>query len=237
MLTLFRVATVVCPWSRRRVISGLPLTHAFKCSIFPLMKTPSILTFGAASLLLASCGAFNNLNRPLSGDFDPLSPPGGSTATQQGAAVVAPTYTAGQWVETAMANAAFFRNVPKGNARADKVLPAATPMKVVSTKDTYVKVELDTGEVGYVPEIMVIARGLATPPPVAPDYSPIPLPVDPALGDPSAEPAPAPGPGVPPVLPDVPSPAPPGPPAPAIPSSVPTVPDVPAPPTVPGVTE
>lgn len=206
------------------------------------MKTPSILTFGAASLLLASCGAFKNLSRPLSGDFDPLSVPGGSRSTQQGAAVVAPSYTAGQWVETAMANAAFFRNIPKGNVRADKVLPAATPMKVVSTKDTYVKVELDTGEVGFVPEIMVIARGAAKPLSETPDYSPVPPPADPALegpSAPSAEPVPAPGPSLPPlpVIPDVPAPAPPGPPAPVIPSSVPGVPDVPAPPIVPGVTE
>lgn len=209
------------------------------------MKTPPILTFGAASLLLASCGAFKNLSRPLSGDFDPLTVPGGSAAAQQGAAVVAPSYTAGQWVETAMANAAFFRGIPKGNAKADKVLPAATPMKVVSTKDTYVKVELDSGEVGFVPEIMVIARGAAKPLSQTPDYSPVPPPADPAFGDPVApfaQPGPAPGPGLPslPIIPDVPSSAPPGPPAPAIPSSVPSVPDVPdvpAPPTVPGVTE
>jgi hypothetical protein len=206
------------------------------------MRPPTILTSGAASLLLASCGAFDNFGKPLSSDFDPLNSPGGSSAVQQGAAVVAPTYKAGQWVETAMANAAFFRSVPKGNARADKVLPAATPMKVVSTKDTYVKVELDSGEIGFVPEIMVLARGAGTPPPlpVAPDYSPVSPPVDPALGTPA--PAPAPAPGVPPVVPVAPSPLPPVPPVPArgpeVPAPAPAVPDVPPPPpTVPGVTE
>ena len=201
--------------------------------MFRAMRTPIFLTYGAASVLLVSCGAFSNFGKPLSGDFDPLSSPGGSAAVQPGAAVVAPTYKSGQWVETAMANAAFFKAIPRGNARADKVLPAATPMKVVSTKDTYVKVELDSGEVGYVPEIMVIARGSSAPGPVVPDYTPIPPPVDPATGTPT--PAPTPG-GVPPVVPVVPPPGPPAP-APGFPGTVPSVPDVPEPPTVPNVTE
>lgn len=197
----------------------IPLTGGWPCFMVLRVKSLFVLAVGGvASLLLSSCGAFDSFGRPLGSDFDPLSAPGGAAAAPQGTAVVAPTYKSGQWVETAMANAAFFRSIPQGNARADKVLPAATPMKVVSTKDTYVKVELESGEVGYVPEIMVVSGGSATPTPGIPDYSPIPAPVDPAL----ATPTPA---------------APPVPPAPA-PGTSPSAPDVPpVPPTVPGVTE
>ena len=100
-----------------------------------------------------------------------------------------PSYKSGQWVETSMPNAFFFRSIPKGNARADKVLAVATPLKVVSSKGAYVKVELDSGDVGYVPEIMVIERGGPSEAPgigpVVPptDYGPVPPPVDP--GSPS----------------------------------------------------
>ena len=190
------------------------------------MKAPVILVSGTASLFLVSCGAFKNMNRPLSGDFDPLSTPGSSSTSA--AAVVTPTYKPGEWVETAMANAAFFKAIPTGSASADKVLPLATPMKVVSTKDTYVKVELDSGEVGYVPEIMVIARGSAVPPPVDPALDGVPPVVDPALGEPT------PVPGVPPVPAPV-EPVPVPVPVPGEPTPVPT--PVPVPPTVPGVNE
>jgi hypothetical protein len=155
-----------------------------------------------------------------------------------------------------MANAAFFGEIPKGNARADKVLPVATPMKVVSTKDTYVKVELDSGEVGYVPEIMVAARGNTTEPVAIPDYGPIPPPVDPALSAPGTQPSAVPN-GTPPTpvprtdpapeVPGVPVPPVPVPAEPTPPTPVPATPDrAPAPtpikpgavpPTVPGVTD
>ena len=64
-----------------------------------------------------------------------------------------------------MPNAFFFRSIPKGNARADKVLAVATPLKVVSSKGAYVKVELDSGDVGYVPEIMGAPSGTGIAPP------------------------------------------------------------------------
>jgi len=212
--------------------AGGPIHTGFK------MKTSPLFTLGALALLSASCGAFKNFNQPLSSDFDPLSAPGSSQASQ-GAAVVAPTYKAGQWVETAMPNAAFFRVIPKGNARADKILPVATPLKVISTKDTYVKVELDSGDIGFVPEIMVIIQGASAQPPLGPDYGPIPPPVEPGLGSPTEIPGPG-VPGLPPSIPDVPSV--PGadlpPPLPPVPgNATPDVPPTVVPPTVPGVTE
>ena len=87
-----------------------------------------------------------------SGDFDPLRPPGsGSSAST----TAGPVFSAGQFVRTSMDNAAFFRNRPTGDADADKLLSHGTSMKVISTSGGYVKVELDSGEVGYVPSLML----------------------------------------------------------------------------------
>jgi hypothetical protein len=115
------------------------------------MKCLSALTV-AASLGLVAC---DTLKSPItsSGDFDPLRPPGSSSrlvAAQQG-----PSLSAGQFVRASMDNTAFFKNKPSGAADADKLLKRNTSMKVVSTSGTFVKVELDSGEVGFVPAIMV----------------------------------------------------------------------------------
>lgn len=87
-----------------------------------------------------------------SGDFDPLRPPGSGSNLSS---AVGPAFSAGQFVRTSMDNVAFFRNRPKGDADADKLLPFGVSMKVISTSDSYVKVELDSGEVGYVPSLML----------------------------------------------------------------------------------
>ena len=173
-----------------------------------------------------------------------------ASSSSGGSAIAAPTsasYKPGQWVDTSMPNATFFRTIPKGNARADKVLAVSTPLKVVSNKGTYVKVELDSGDVGYVPEIMVIERGSPNEVPVTapvPEFGSVPPPVDPGdlSGDGLAPPPEVPSipPPVPeiPAVPDLPN-APPlpdiGPPP--VPENVPTVPDVAPPPEVPGITD
>lgn len=198
------------------------------------MTTPPLITLGALSFVLASCGSLqnlSNLSRPLSGNsgFDPLRSPGSvSASSAQSSVAVAPTspsYKAGQWVETAMPNATFFRSIPKGNARADKVLKVGTPLKVISSKGTYVKTELDSGDIGYVPEIMLIDRASVNAAPASsltapvPEFGAVPPPVDP--GD-LVPPAP---------VPEIPSSAPP---VPTVPS-VPAVPDLPSAPPVPDV--
>ncbi len=228
------------------------------------MKSPSLITLGAFTFVLTSCGSLQsirNLKQPISGDsgFNPLSSPGSSSPSSSSSArnsvAVAPTspsYKAGQWVETSMPNATFFKSIPKGNARADKVLKVGTPLKVISSKGTYVKAELDSGDVGYVPEIMVVERSSDKPTPTSspiapvPEFGSVPPPIEPS--DVSATP-PAPQipnevppvPSVPslPSVPDLPS-APPVPDVatPPIPENLPTVPSgVAPPPEIPGLTE
>jgi len=106
----------------------------------------------AALLGLTAC---ETLNQPItSDDFDPLRPPGSamSTTTRSGDTGA---FKAGQFVQTLMDNTAFYLKKPKGDAEADKLLKRATSVKVVSNTDSYTKVELDSGEVGFIPSIML----------------------------------------------------------------------------------
>lgn len=91
-----------------------------------------------------------------SGSFDPLYPPGsGLGAVRSGAGIYAP----GEFVETSVDAASFFVQRPQGNADANKLLAAGTPMKVIQSDSSYAKVELDSGEVGFVPMMMVAKHG------------------------------------------------------------------------------
>jgi len=109
-----------------------------------------LLFFPATALLLTACGGGGSFN---SGGYDPLDAAGG---TGSGVEVVDNGIKPGSFVKTSMGNAAFFKKKPTGNATADKMLPANTPMKVISLEGSYVKAELDSGEVGYVLEVQVI---------------------------------------------------------------------------------
>lgn len=114
------------------------------------------------SVALASCDMGGSLS---SGSFDPLDPAGGGGQTPP---LVDGGYKPGEFVKTSMHNAAFFKERPKGDADADKLLSANTPMKVISSDGSYLKVELDSGEIGYIPAVMVIDQsGSATTDPYA----------------------------------------------------------------------
>lgn len=97
--------------------------------------------------------ACDTMNTPISsGTFDPLSAPGSQRDTT---VVAGPTFTAGQFVLASMNNTAFFRKKPSGDADADKVLTKGTSMKVITTSGSYAKVELDSGDIGFVPTVML----------------------------------------------------------------------------------
>lgn len=113
------------------------------------MKSLPLLT-AAAALAIAAC---ESLNSPISSsDFNPLLPPGGGT-TLAGNPV---GFRPGDHVRAAVDNTAFFKQLPKGDADADKTLIRDTHMKVIRVAGSYLQVELDqSGEVGYVPSVMV----------------------------------------------------------------------------------
>lgn len=110
-----------------------------------------IQVFSAAAVLAMS--ACESMNRPLSsGEFDPLRPPGSDAGPSGGQAQA---FSAGQFVRASMDNTAFFSTRPRGDMDADKLLRRGTSMKVISPSDSYTKVELDSGEVGWVPTILL----------------------------------------------------------------------------------
>jgi hypothetical protein len=149
---------------------------------------------GLLALALVSCetGSINT-----GGNFDPLTPPGSGLPSP----IARTGYKPGSFVRTSIDNAAFFSKRPKGNADADKQLPANTGMKVISDDGSFVKVELDSGEVGFVPTVLVSDQA-AAPQPAA--ISPNAIQVYPPLpGTPPVDPA---APTIPPVIdPDAPA--------------------------------
>jgi hypothetical protein len=122
-----------------------------KCDSISVMKHFPLLIF-PASLALVACETFNT---PLAGDgsFDPLSAPG--SGFRQANTSYGPSNTPGQFVTASIANTAFYKHKPKGSEDADKLLNFGTNMKIISDDEAYLKVELDSGEVGWVPSVMV----------------------------------------------------------------------------------
>jgi len=105
-----------------------------------------------SAVIVLGLAACDTMTRPITnGDFDPLRTPG-SVKPNTNSGV---TFTAGQFVRSTMDNTAFFKGRPKGDSDADKLLARGTSMKVISQSDSYLKVELDSGEVGYVPSVML----------------------------------------------------------------------------------
>ena len=106
------------------------------------------------AMTLSSC---EMMNAPLntSGTFDPLATPG--SGMQRPTASFGPDLSPGTFVTANIPNTAFYTKRPKGTEDADKLLAQGTNMKIVSSDSSYVKVELDSGEVGWVPAVMVAA--------------------------------------------------------------------------------
>ena len=159
----------------------MALTPEKDCDIYSPMKLLPLLS-AAVALGLVAC---DTMNAPISsGDFNPLLPPGSGVRLADTPVPLKP----GDHVRAVVENTAFFKKLPQGDADATKTLPLDTAMKVIRIAGTYLQVELDSsGEVGYVPSIMVADRNARpTPPPGSPAEvqiypPPAPLPaVDPA---------------------------------------------------------
>lgn len=70
---------------------------------------------------------------------------------------------AGQFVSSVIDNVSFFNDLPMGEALPDLFLPKHTSMRVITPSDSYSKVELDNGQVGYVLSAHVVAQQSAVP--------------------------------------------------------------------------
>jgi len=170
-----------------------------------------LLTLAPLALVMASCETGNVIS---SGNFDPLTPPG-STRTPT---VAAHGMKPGSYVRASM-ETAFFKGRPSGSSSAEKLLPPNTEMKVISDDGSYAKVELASGEVGYVPSVLVSNE--AAQPAISPNaiqvYPPAPGSVPPVVDPNTPTIAPVIDPDAPMVVPEVvpapdvePAPLPPG---------------------------
>jgi hypothetical protein len=157
-----------------------------------------------------------------------LAPAGGSVSTRSESSGA--SFKPGQFVRATIDNTAFFSKRPKGDGDADKLLARDTQMKVISSDSSYVKVELDSGEVGFVPTVMVNdpssvaaapgSNAVQVYPPVGPTGGIEPLPTF----DTSELPPPGAIPPIIPVDPNAPAPLPAGTNAPATPGGAPPLP-------------
>ena len=119
---------------------------------FLVYRFTALASVSVASVALVSC---DTMNAPLGGSgYNPLDPPGGMLNVQEDPYGVA--FAPGSFLQTISPTTAFFNNFPRMEDQPNKVLPDYTDVKIISTKGSYVKVEVvDTGEVGYVPSIML----------------------------------------------------------------------------------
>lgn len=140
------------------------------------MKYVNLLALSAlasVTVALVSCDSFN---QPL-GDGDasnPLDAPGrGDAATND---PYGPAFTPGTFLQTISPNTAFFPKFPKGSDQPSKTLSDFTDVKVISTKGSYVKIEVvDTGDVGFVPSVMLGEKRSPNEVPVTPGAGEIPV--------------------------------------------------------------
>jgi hypothetical protein len=114
------------------------------------------LTLAVSAVAALGFTACSTMNAPLSSDgFDPLAPAGGGSLRNSPQTIAETGFSPGQFVRTVMDQTAFFSKRPSGNGDADKLLKKDVQMKVISADASYVKVELDSGEVGFVPTVLV----------------------------------------------------------------------------------
>ena len=172
--------------------------YSLACQINKVMKA-KLLFAAPFAMAISAC---NPSGAPLdTTGIDPLRPPAGNVERTDFGNELRP----GAFVSAAINNTAFYMAKPKEDQAADKLLSQGTPMKVVALSGSFTKVELDSGEVGFVPTVMISTGddtlapldGLGdVPVPVINLDSEVPLPVL----DPSTAPPVAPS-GLPPVDP------------------------------------
>ncbi|WP_341406452.1 hypothetical protein [Luteolibacter soli] len=109
------------------------------------------LTLAPLAFVMASCETSTVVS---GGSFDPLATPGSTRTPTASARGLKP----GSFVQASM-ETAFFKGRPSGSSTAEKMLPANTEMKVINDDGSYAKVELTSGEVGFVPSVLIGNQG------------------------------------------------------------------------------
>jgi hypothetical protein len=135
---------------------------------------------GLTVVSLSSCGNFaTSLNsQNFDPDLNPLDSPG--SRNRNDLIDSDPQFAPGSWVEVTDPNAAIYRRVPRDNEQPDYSLRPGTPLKIIGGQGTYVKVETESGQIGYVPAIMVGTKPTGNDLPlVSPEPNDFPSSIDP----------------------------------------------------------
>lgn len=142
----------------------------------------SLLSTSLVGLLLISCASVNSvtqqLQSPLSVKDDPLGSPlkNVKKTAADSNSNLGVVFPAGSLVETALPNAEFFNKYPLFGRKPSSTLGVSTSAKVLSQRGSYTKVELSSGDVGYIPSVSLIEKIDYEPSYVAPeDSAPIPI--------------------------------------------------------------
>ena len=119
--------------------------RAFAPKIVSMKQSRFYPLLAVGCLAVSSCGLVSSINQPISGGYDPLDSPGSGTAATEAVEETGPTYAPGQWLETTVPSAALYSRVPRRGDQPYRTLGIGTPLRVLSTEGTYVRVELASG--------------------------------------------------------------------------------------------
>ena len=170
-----------------------------------MIRVVQLSLLGITIALFPSCGNMAS-SRNFDPSIDPLDSPGSQRRGE--ASNDGPRYVPGSYVEVTDTNAGLYRRFPDEEVQPSLQLALGTQLKVLRERGSYLRVETASGQIGFVPAIMV-SNSASSQGVVVSDGTIVPVtPVDPAdpsgLGNPSPDPegnAPflAPEPEVPPI--------------------------------------
>ena len=117
-----------------------------------MLRVAQIPLCGIAIVLLSSCGGFRS-NGNYDSSMNPLDSPGSQRrgAADEDSSGFAP----GSYVEVTDVNAGLYFRFPGADRQPDETLALGTPLKVINERGSYLRVETASGQIGFVPTIMV----------------------------------------------------------------------------------
>ena len=117
-----------------------------------MLRVAQISLCGILVVLLSSCGGFRSTGN-YDSSMNPLDSPG---SERRGAAGEDSSgYAPGSYVEVTDVNAGLYFRFPGADSQPDETLALGTPLKVINERGSYLRVETASGQIGYVPTIMV----------------------------------------------------------------------------------
>ena len=142
-----------------------------------MIRVVQLSLLGITIALFPSCGNMAS-SRNFDPSIDPLDSPGSQRRGE--ASNDGPRYVPGSYVEVTDTNAGLYRRFPDEEVQPSLQLALGTQLKVLRERGSYLRVETESGEIGFVPAIMV-SDGIAASNPALPEGTTVPVtPVDPA---------------------------------------------------------